>query len=59
MYLHSSSLLENSTGLTYQENNREHLCQEIKIAIEHLEKSANITFCTISEARNILTQRQK
>ena len=59
MYLHSSSLLENVTGLSCSENTREYLCQQIKIAVEYLAKKSNITFCTISEARNILTQRHK
>jgi hypothetical protein len=59
MYLHSSSLLENVTGLSCSENTREYLCQQIKIAVEHLAKKTDITFCTISEARNILTQRHK
>jgi len=59
MYLHSSSLLKNVIGLSDQENTREYLCQQIKIAVEHLAKNTNITYCTISEARDILTQRHK
>lgn len=55
MYLHSSSLLENVTGLSDQVNAREYICQQIGIALSHLESKANVTFCTMSEARNILT----
>ncbi len=56
MYLHSSSLLENVTGLSFHENAREHLCQQIKIAVEHLTTQTNVTFCTISQAKAILTK---
>lgn len=56
MYLHSSSLLENVTGLSDQSNAREHICQEMKKTISYLESKANITFCTISEARELLVQ---
>lgn len=58
MYLHSSSLLENITGLSVHENAREHHCQQIKIAVEHLKEKANVTFCTISEAKELLTQNE-
>ena len=54
MYLHSSSLLENVTGLSDQANAREHICQQMQIAVEHLKTKANVTFCTMSEARNLL-----
>jgi len=56
MYLHSSSLLENVTGLSVHENAREHHCQQIKIAVEYLKEKANVTFCTISEAKSLLTK---
>lgn len=58
MYLHSSSLLENITGLSVQENAREHYCQQIKIAVEHLKEKTNVTFCTISEAKTLLSQNE-
>jgi len=58
MYLHSSSLLENVTGLSPEESCREYLCQQIKVTVEHLQKKANVTFCTISEARDLLTQQK-
>jgi hypothetical protein len=58
MYLHSSSLLEDITGLSVHKNAREHHCQQIKIAIEHLKEKANVIFCTISEAKALLTQNK-
>jgi hypothetical protein len=58
MYLHSSSLLENVTGLSFHENAREHLCKQIKIALEHLTAQANVTFCTISQAKALLNQNK-
>jgi len=58
MYLHSSSLIEDITGLSCHQNAREHHCQQIKIAIEHLKEKANVTFCTISEAKVLLAQKK-
>jgi hypothetical protein len=58
MYLHSSSLLENITGLSFHEDAREHHCQQIKIAVEYLKEKANVTFCTISEAKVLLSQNE-
>ncbi len=59
MYLHSSSLLENVTGLSPEECCREYLCEQIKSAVEYLQTKANVKFCTISEARDLLTQKKK
>ncbi|NQY86748.1 MAG: WalW protein [Colwellia sp.] len=58
MYLHSSSLFENITGLSFHDNAREHICRQIKIAVQHLEKKTNVTFCTISQAKEILTNNK-
>ena len=58
MYLHSSSLLENVTGLSDKANAREYLCQQMKIAVEYLKTKANVTFCTMSEARSLLTDNK-
>lgn len=55
MYLHSSSLIENVTGLSSQTNARESLCQSISTVIEHLkDKYPNTKFCTISQAKSLL-----
>jgi hypothetical protein len=55
MYLHSSSLIANVTGLSSQANARESICQRIRTVIEHLtNKHKNIKFCTISEAKELI-----
>jgi hypothetical protein len=52
MYLHSSSLIENVTGLSSQTNARESICQKINTVVKHLtQQHKNIKFCTISEAK--------
>jgi len=57
MYLHSSSLIENVTGLSNEINARESICQKINLVIKHLtKKHKNIRFCTISEAKTILVK---
>lgn len=56
MYLHSSSLIENVTGLSSQANARESMCNRIDSVIKHLtSKYENIRFCTISEAKQSIT----
>ncbi len=51
MYLHSSSLIENVTGLSSQANARESICKKIGEVIKHIQnKYDDISFCTISEA---------
>lgn len=58
MYLHSSSLIDNTTGLNNEENARENICQRIAQVIEHLHKYANIEFCTLSQTRQKLTLKE-
>ncbi|NQY35793.1 MAG: WalW protein [Alteromonadaceae bacterium] len=59
MYFHSSSLIENVTGLSSQSNARETICQQIREVIEHLQKNRKVKFCTISEAKEIIINHEK
>lgn len=59
MYLHSSSLLENVTGLSDKINAREYICQQINVALTYLSSKANVTFCTMSEARDTLVSNHE
>ncbi|TRX57934.1 polysaccharide deacetylase family protein [Thalassomonas sp. M1454] len=56
MYLHSSSLIEGVTGLSQDKNARESICNRIQQVIEHSKQKANIKFCTISQAKEILNK---
>lgn len=58
MYLHSSSLIDNTTGLNNEINARENICQRIAQVIEHLQKHANVEFCTLSQARQKFTTQE-
>lgn len=58
MYLHSSSLIDNTTGLNNEHNARENICQRIAQVIKHLQQHANIEFCTLSQARKKLTAKE-
>lgn len=58
MYLHSSSLIEQVTGLNNEVHARENICQRIAQVIEHLQKIADIDFCTLSQAREKLTAEE-
>lgn len=62
MYLHSSSLIENITGLSSELNARENICKRIQQVVEKLQETHHVNFCTISEARDRLlnekSQRQ-
>jgi len=55
MYLHSSSLLTNVTGLNNELNARENICQRISEVIHHLSHIANVEFLTLTEAKSKLT----
>ena len=57
MYLHSSSLMDKSTGLMKQDNAFEVICSNIQHAIEYIKQKANIKFCTITEASSIVQYR--
>jgi hypothetical protein len=57
MYLHSSSLIENVTGLNNQSNARENICQQIAQVIYYLQQHYNVKFCTISEVGNMLKEQ--
>lgn len=54
MYLHSSSLIQNVTGLTSESNAREEICQRIQDVIEYLQTKADIEFCTLKQAKEKL-----
>jgi hypothetical protein len=56
MNLHSSSLI----NLPYSNHpfTREQILENMKKTISYLQEHANVTFCTISEAKEILTQNQ-
>lgn len=57
MFLHSSSLIEKITGLTKERNAREVICQRIAEVVAHLQKVANVEFCTLQEAQQALNKR--
>jgi hypothetical protein len=56
MNLHSSSLI----NLPYSNHpfTREQILENMKETVSFLQDHANVTFCTISEAKKILTQKQ-
>ncbi len=56
MNLHSSSLI----NLPYSNHpfTREQILENMKQTVSYLQEHANVTFCTISEAKKILTQNQ-
>ena len=56
MNLHSSSLID----LPYNNHpfTREQILENMKKTVGYLQEHANVTFCTISEAKEILTQKQ-
>ena len=58
MYLHSSSLIDNTTGLNNEVNARENICSRIAEVIQYLQQHANIDFCTLSQAREKLTAKE-
>ena len=58
MYLHSSSLIDDATGFNQQQYTYDNICNNIKQAIDYTREKANIKFCTISEAANILKLRE-
>jgi peptidoglycan/xylan/chitin deacetylase (PgdA/CDA1 family) len=55
MYLHSSSLLDNVTGLNNELNARESICQRIGEVIHYLSLVADIEFLSLTEAKSKLT----
>ena len=55
MYLHSSTLLDGITGLMKVENAFSIICDRISNVINELQESYNVRFCTISEARILLS----
>ena len=59
MYLHSSSLIDRSTGLMNQENSIEVISRNIQDAVQYITQKANIKFCTITEASTIMQHRLK
>jgi len=54
MYLHSSSLLTDVTGLNNELNARESICQRIGEVIHHLSHVADVEFLTLTEAKSKL-----
>ena len=57
MYFHSSSSIDDSTGLMKGNNTYQTICDNIEQALDYLSQKANVKFCTISEAACILKQR--
>jgi hypothetical protein len=57
MYLHSSSLLDNSTGLMTGRNSMQKICSNISEVIEYAKTKTNLKFCTISEAATLIKNR--
>ncbi|MBW8191618.1 polysaccharide deacetylase family protein [Neiella marina] len=57
MYLHSSSLIDGVTGLVDAKGAISEICSRIQKVVEHLGERANLRFCTVSEARDILQAR--
>ena len=57
MYLHSSSLIDGATGLLTADNAFSLICARIKKLHKHLENHTNVSFCTISEAATLLTNK--
>jgi len=55
MYLHSSSLLSDITGLNNEVNARENICQRIGEVVHHLTHVADVEFVTLTEAKSKLT----
>lgn len=58
MYLHSSSLVEQVTGLNNEAHAREQICQRISDTIEYLKTQADVQFVTLSEAKAALTHKK-
>jgi hypothetical protein len=54
MYLHSSSLLSDVTGLNNEVNARENICQRISEVVQYLSYVADIEFVTLTEAKSKL-----
>ena len=52
MYLHSSSFLTGVTGFVKSDDPLTTMLERIRGVIEHLKKTADVEFCTISEAAN-------
>lgn len=52
MYLHSSSLIEQVTGLNDELNSRENICKRIAQVVKHIQTYADIEFLTLSQAHD-------
>ena len=57
MYLHSSSLIDGTTGFMKPKNAFDIICNNIQQVVEHTHLKTNIKFCTISEAAVLLKNR--
>lgn len=57
MYLHSSTLLDGITGLMNVENAFSLICERIANVLNALQKVYNVRFCTISEAKILLSNK--
>jgi len=58
MYMHSSSLVNHSTGLMKEEQANELIRTNIIEVIEYAKERANLRFCTISEAVSLVNNRR-
>jgi len=59
MFLHSSSLIDNNNSLVGKHNAYEYISSAVKQMVTQLQQEVDIKFCTISEAANILQQRER
>lgn len=59
MFMHSSSLIDNNNSLVGNRDAYECISGAIKQVVTKLQEENNIRFCTISEAAEILQQKEK
>ncbi len=57
MFIHSSSLIDNQNSLVGNKNAYEYICNAINEVVMRLKQETELHFCTISEATEILQQK--
>ncbi len=58
MYLHSSSLIDNTNSLVGNLSAYRHITESIREVVTKLQQSHDLTFCTLSEACSLLQSRK-
>lgn len=58
MYMHSSSLIDNSTGLMEGRNCYDRITSRINRVLEFLKKTTNVQCCTLGEAHSLVQIRR-